>query len=288
MRVLILGAGGQVGRSLLGSSPRGFECIGLDRSALDISNESAVRASIGAEHFDWVVNAAAYTGVDAAEVAQQEAAAINGAAVGYIAAAADRARARLLHLSTDFVFDGRSSKAYCPESPTNPLGVYGRTKLAGERAALAVRTNIVVRTSWVYGAIGKNFVLTMLRLMKERDSIRVVRDQIGSPTWASGLARAIWGLISIQAAGGIYHWCDDGIASWYDFAVAIQEEALALGLLTRRVVVTPIRSDEYPTRAVRPPFSVLDSEMTKSLLRLQPVHWRESLKTMLQELRNLK
>jgi dTDP-4-dehydrorhamnose reductase len=285
MRALILGAGGQVGRALTMSCPKTFQCVPLDRGSLDITDAAAIRSSIVAGRFDWVINAAAYTAVDAAEDAPEEAAAINSTAVSFIANAAQEAGTRLLHLSTDFVFDGRSASAYRPDSATHPLSVYGRTKLAGERAALALPAGVVLRTSWVYASTGRNFVLTMLRLMKERDSIRVVRDQIGSPTWAGGLAGAVWALVSVPAPGGIFHWSDDGVASWYDFAAAIQEEAIACGLLARKIPIVPIRSDQYPTRAVRPALSVLDTESTKSLLRLPPAHWRECLRTMLQELR---
>jgi dTDP-4-dehydrorhamnose reductase len=172
-----------------------------------------------------------------------------------------------------------------PSDPTNPLSVYGASKLGGERHVVAGGTGIVLRTSWVYAAEGKNFVLTMLRLMREKDQINVVCDQIGAPTWAASAAAAIWGLIDATAAPGIYHWTDLGVASWYDFAVAIQDEALARGLLPRAIPVLPIYSSEYPTKAQRPAFSVLDSAATRSLLKLPAIHWRHNLRMMLDELR---
>jgi dTDP-4-dehydrorhamnose reductase len=202
-----------------------------------------------------------------------------------LARAATRNRSRLLHLSTDFVFDGASSRAYSPTDRTKPLSVYGESKLGGERHVLADSSGIVLRTSWVYAAKGKNFVLTMLRLMREKDQIHVVCDQIGAPTWAASAAAAIWGLINVQAEAGIYHWTDLGVASWYDFAVAIQEEGLSLGLLNRAIPILPIKSSAYPARATRPAFSVLDTETTRSLLKLHAHHWRANLRTMLDELR---
>jgi dTDP-4-dehydrorhamnose reductase len=190
-----------------------------------------------------------------------------------------------LHLSTDFVFDGASNRAYLPEDATNPLSVYGASKLGGEHRALAGGAGIVVRTAWVYAAGGRNFVLTMLRLMREREQVRVVCDQIGTPTWAGGLAGALWALIDAAAPAGIYHWTDLGVASWYDFAVAIQDEAWERGLLPRRVPIVPIASAEYPTPARRPAFSVLDSVSTRALAATPALHWRHNLRTMLDELR---
>ena len=154
--------------------------------------------------------------------------AVNDAAVGMLARAAADAGSRLLHLSTDFVFDGKSNRAYRPNDAAHPLGVYGESKLGGEGKVMhSGSAGIVLRTAWVYAATGRNFVFTMLRLMRERAEVRVVADQIGTPTWAAGLARAIWELMEVGAPAGIYHWTDLGVASWYDFAVAIQEEALA-------------------------------------------------------------
>jgi dTDP-4-dehydrorhamnose reductase len=165
------------------------------------------------------------------------------------------------------------------------LSVYGMSKLGGERQVMQAAGGIVLRTAWVYAATGKNFVLTMLRLMRERDEIRVVSDQIGAPTWATSAAAAIWGLIDAKAPGGIYHWTDLGVASWYDFAVAIQEEAELKGLLNRAIPVVPIRSVDYPTPAQRPAFSLLDSGSTRAILKVPAHHWRHHLRIMLDELR---
>ncbi len=284
MKVLVLG-GGQIGAAVIKSAPKQHEIIGLTRAKLDIADAKAVAKSLAEIKADWVINAAAYTAVDRAEDEPQIAAAVNDAAVAALAAGAARENSRLLHLSTDFVFDGTSGRPYKPGDATNPLSVYGSTKLAGEQHVLALATGIVLRTSWVYASVGKNFVLTMLKLMQEREQLNVVCDQIGSPTWASGAAVAIWGLIDASAQGGIYHWTDLGVASWYDFAVAIQEEALERGMLTRAAGVLPIPSSAYPARATRPSFSVLDTSHTRTMLKIPGRHWRLNLRKMLDELR---
>lgn len=283
MKVLILG-GGQVARAVAATAPGLHEVVCRTRAELDIVDESAVANNIAKVRPDWIVNAAAYTAVDLAEDEAADSTAVNDTAVASISRAAAQVGSRLLHLSTDFVFDGKSNRAYLPADRTNPLSVYGTSKLGGESHVIGSGTGIVLRTSWVYASLGKNFVLTMLRLMRERDQIRVVCDQIGVPTWATSVAHAIWGLIAVPAATGLYHWTDLGLASWYDFAVAIQEEALARGLLSRGVPIVPIRSSEYPTRAQRPAFSVLDSSSTRLLINLPSQHWRHNLRMMLNEL----
>jgi dTDP-4-dehydrorhamnose reductase len=283
---LVLGAAGQVGCAVVRTLGGGHEVIAKARAELDIADAAEVGRAMATARPDWVVNAAAYTAVDLAEDEPARAAAINDAAVGILAAAAAGARCRLLHLSTDFVFDGSSNRAYSPGDAPHPLSVYGATKLAGERRALeSGAAAIVLRTAWVYAAAGKNFVLTMLKLMRERDQVRVVSDQIGAPTWATGLGEAIRDLLEAQAPAGIYHWTDLGVASWYDFAVAIQDEALARGLLPRAVPIVPIASKEYPTRAMRPAFSVLDTKTTRAAVATPAQHWRHNLRMMLDELR---
>jgi dTDP-4-dehydrorhamnose reductase len=191
----------------------------------------------------------------------------------------------LAHLSTDFVFDGKANRAYLPADTPNPLSVYGASKLGGERRLLEQGGDaLIVRTAWVYAATGRNFALTMLRLLRERDEVRVVADQIGTPSWAVGIAQALWGLIEAGAEPGIYHWTDLGVASWYDFATAIQDEALERGLLGRAVPVIPISTAEYPTPAQRPAFSVLNSESTRAVSSAPARHWRHNLRMMLDEL----
>ena len=200
-----------------------------------------------------------------------------------LASAARNAGAGFVHVSTDFIFDGTAHLPYPPDALPNPLGVYGRTKLEGEEAARDLHGNpLIVRTAWVYAAKGANFVATMLRLMRERSELGVVADQIGTPTHVPTLARTIWTLAQ-GGHTGTFHATDAGVASWYDFAVAIHEEALALGLLTTPVTVKPIRTSDYPTPAQRPAYSVLDKSATWALTGL-PNHWRVELRACLQEL----
>ena len=286
MKVLVLGGAGQVASALVAAAPAQHQVVAKTRVELDIGDAAAVARALADCGAEWVINAAAYTAVDLAEDHPAQAIAVNDTAVGVLAAAASRAGCRLLHLSTDFVFDGKSNRAYLPADQTNPLSVYGVSKLGGERHVVQSGAGgIVLRTAWVYGAGGRNFVLTMLRLMREREQVSVVCDQIGTPTWAAGIAAAIWGLIESQVPGGVYHWTDLGVASWYDFAVAIQDEALARGLLSRAVPITPIVSAAYPTRARRPAFSVLDTASTRALIKVPARHWRHNLRTMLDGIR---
>jgi dTDP-4-dehydrorhamnose reductase len=284
MRVLVLG-GGQIAKAVAAGAPARHEVAMRTHAELDIVDEPPLASVLLKSKPDWIVNAAAYTAVDLAEDEPAKAISVNDTAVASLVRIAGTARSKLLHLSTDFVFDGGSKRAYLPSDRTNPLSVYGASKLGGERHVIAGGTGIVLRTSWVYAAEGKNFVLTMLRLMREKDRINVVCDQIGAPTWAASAAAAIWGLIDGEATPGIYHWTDLGVASWYDFAVAIQDEALTRGLLSRAIPILPIYSSEYPTKAQRPAFSVLDSVATRSLLKLPATHWRHNLRVMLDELR---
>jgi dTDP-4-dehydrorhamnose reductase len=283
MRVLVLG-GGQIAKAVAAAAPPQHEIAIRTHAELDIVEETAVPRELARFKADWIVNGAAYTAVDLAEDEPAKATSVNDTAVALLVRAALAARSRLLHLSTDFVFDGESNRAYLPWDSAKPLNIYGASKLGGERHVIDGGTGIVLRTSWVYGMEGKNFVLTMLRLMREKDQISVVCDQIGAPTWATSVAGAIWGLIEAEAAPGIYHWTDLGVASWYDLAVAIHDEALARRLITHAISVLPIYSSEYPAKAQRPAFSVLDSAVTRSLLKLPGTHWRHNLRMMLDEL----
>ncbi len=279
MKVLITGALGQLGRALVATAPAGTTIEATDVAELDITDEAAVRQHVTAAQPRWVINAAAYTAVDKAESDEAAAHRINADAVGHLARAVNDIGARLVHVSTDFVFDGRQGTPYAPDAAPNPLSAYGRTKLAGEQRA--GEGALIVRTAWVYAAQGGNFVRTMLRLMAERDHLRVVADQIGTPTFATGLAEAIWALAA-QNARGIYHHTDSGAASWYDFAVAIQEEALARDLLTKAIPIEPIATADYPTPAVRPAYSVLDKRATSAMIGAAP-HWRARLRRMLED-----
>lgn len=293
--VIITGRNGQLGWELQRTAPAGVAAIALDRHALNIASQTSIDAALDRYRPDVLINAAAYTAVDKAEQEPTLAAAVNAAGPRALAEAAASRGIGLIHVSTDFVFDGSASTPYPPDASTNPLGVYGRTKRQGEEALLTNSRRgdlrfAILRTGWLYSSHGHNFVKTMLRLMRERDEVRVVADQVGTPTWGRRLAEALWKmavgkpLLTAKSQPPIYHWSDAGVASWYDFAVAIQEEALALGLLRRAVPVKPISTAEYPTPARRPAFSVLDKSATWSALGLDPVHWRAALRSMLREL----
>jgi dTDP-4-dehydrorhamnose reductase len=287
VRVLICGAGGQVGGALSALAPTGMHLSPFTHAELDIADAQAVARTVRACEPQVIVNAAAYTAVDRAEGEPQLAQRVNGTGPGTLAAAARECGARLVHISTDYVFDGTACRPYAPESPTRPLGVYGHSKLAGEQAVLATDPAhaVILRTAWIYAAQGRNFVHTMLRVMQANGAVRVVADQVGSPTTAGSVAEAIWSLIAQPQISGVHHWTDAGVASWYDFAVAIAEEGSALGLITRAVTVTPIRTEDYPTPAQRPAYSVLDCR-SLAALKLTPVHWRVRLRGVLEQIRD--
>ncbi|WP_271079224.1 dTDP-4-dehydrorhamnose reductase [Aurantiacibacter sp. MUD61] len=281
MKVLVTGAAGQLGRAVIDLAPHAAQVVGVDKQDCDLSDANAVRAMVADHAPDLIINCAAYTAVDQAESEPEMAQAINADAVAALVAAH---AGRIVHVSTDFVFDGASSRPYRPEDSRNPLSAYGRTKATGEDHLR--ESDLLIRTAWLYAAGGQNFVRTMLRLMAEQDELRVVADQIGCPTWAPGLAKTIWGLVATEAKG-TYHHSDAGVASWYDFAVAIQEEARAMGLLQSSIPITPIASADYPTPAKRPAISLLDSSKTRQLLEDGYTHWRINLWHMLRAEKHL-
>lgn len=282
MRALIAGGDGQVGSALRACAPSGVTVLAAGRDRLDITNASQAAALVAEFRPDVLINAAAYTAVDKAEAEPDRAFKVNAEAVGQLARICADARCRLVHLSTDFVFDGAKSTPYHPGDAPQPLSVYGASKRAGEEAA--GQQALVVRTSWIHAARGQNFVRTMLRLMAERDAVRVIADQIGAPTHAADLAAALWALVQ-EGAHGIHHYTNAGVASWYDFAVAVHEEALALGLLDREIPVVPITTRDYPLPARRPNYSVLDCTATWAVLGCPAPHWRASLRAMLKEMK---
>lgn len=285
-KVLITGAGGQLGRELIGTVPQGWVALPFTSAELDVSRAEMVADVLGREQPSLVINAAAYTAVDAAEREPELAEAVNARGAGYLAGECRRLGARLIHLSTDYVFDGAQGHPYLPEDPPRPLGVYGSTKLAGERevARLSGGDALILRTAWLYSRFGRNFVLTMLRHLKERDEVGVVCDQVGTPTWCRSLAEAVWAAAERPWLSGVHHWTDDGVASWYDFAVAIQEEARALGYLPRAVPIRRLLTSDYPTAAPRPAYSVLDASATSAALELPRRPWRLNLHLMMQGL----
>jgi dTDP-4-dehydrorhamnose reductase len=284
-KILITGAKGQLGYELPRTAPVEYECILTDVADLDITNAKAINAFVAEYQPDVIINSAAYTAVDKAEEDQALAIAINETGAKNLAQVCKEKGIKFIQTSTDFVFDGKGCSPYRVDAPTNPQGVYGQTKDDGDKAVLKILGNdaFIIRTAWLYSAHGNNFVKTMLRLMSERDFLGVIADQIGTPTWANSLAKAIWKAIEIDATG-IHHWTDAGVASWYDFAVAIQEEGLDLALLDEAILIEPLTTADYPTPANRPAYSVLDKTVTWKALDMQGEHWRYALRQMLLEL----
>ncbi|MGP1283914.1 MAG: dTDP-4-dehydrorhamnose reductase [Parasphingopyxis sp.] len=274
MKALIFGANGQLGRALRLTRPAAWDVTGLTRREVDITDADAVDRSIAATHPDIVVNTAAYNAVDDAEGAAETAFRINGEAPGGIARSCARHGARLIHISTDYVFDGAGDTPFAPDSAPDPLSVYGRSKRAGEIAVLDQSDGLVLRTSWLYAGYGRNFLTTMLRLMKERDELGVVADQTGTPTHAESLARAIWALAGAEASG-IHHFTDRGQTTWHGFATAIEERARRAGVIDGCRIV-PITTADYAAAAARPPFSLLDCRQTWAITG-EPRAWDTEL-----------
>ncbi|MEG4217941.1 dTDP-4-dehydrorhamnose reductase [Microcoleus sp. Pol14C6] len=285
MKILLAGGSGQLAQELQPILLSSGEVIAVDRTRLDLSLPESIPQAMAEIQPDLVVNAGAYTAVDKAESEPELANAVNGIAPGILAEECEKLGASLIHFSTDYVFDGTHGSAYLETDSTNPLGTYGKSKLAGEEAIRkAGNRHIIIRTAWVYGNGGKgNFVKTMLRLGKEREEIRVVTDQIGSPTWTGDLAEAISQIIPLlgQETFGTYQYTNSGVCSWYDFAIAIFEEAAQLGFPLKVQRVIPITTAEYPTPAKRPAFSVLSTVKISALLGTYPPHWRQGLRQML-------
>jgi len=291
MRVLLTGAAGQLGTALQRSCPARVELIATDLAQLDLTNTAACRELVAELQPDWVLSAGAYTAVDMAEQQPELAEAVNAAAPkAFAEALSKQGNGRLLQISTDFVFSGMQGYPYGAQDPVAPLGVYGASKARGEAAVLELlgpERGCVLRTSWLYGPVGKNFCLTMLKLHAIKaaagEALNVVADQVGCPTHTAGLAAACWQVLA-KDIGGIQQWSDAGVASWYDFAVAIGEEAVALGILATAAQVNPISTAEYPTPAQRPSYSLMDCSASRKALGLEPMHWRQGLRQVLASL----
>ncbi|MGD8177138.1 dTDP-4-dehydrorhamnose reductase [Marinimicrobium sp. ARAG 43.8] len=284
MNVLVVGSG-QLASDLVQTAPAEFAVRMVGRAELDITQSQECYATLERIKPNVVINAAAYTAVDKAESEPETAYDVNEQGVANLADACNVVNAKLFHVSTDFVFDGQASFPYKPGDPTNPQSVYGASKRAGEILLQRKMADaVIVRTSWLYSCTGANFVKTMLRLMTEKPRLNVVVDQLGTPTWSAGLARALWAGVGKEVPGGVYHWSDAGVASWYDFAVAIQDVAVELGLLETVVPVRPIPASEFPTPAKRPAYSVLDKRATEEVFGVECVHWRRQLRAMLRKL----
>lgn len=309
MKIVITGDGGQLAYELAKTAPETAETFFFSARELDITNQAEVIQTLTSLQPDVVINAAAYTAVDKAESDTELAYAVNHHGSEYLAKACNQIGAHLIHVSTDFVFDGTASTPYKPEDAPNPINVYGDSKLQGEHSVAEVlgKNATIIRTAWVYSVHGNNFVKTMLRLMTEKEELGIVYDQVGTPTWAKGLAQMIWSLLERQAAPNctrgdapnapqseassplapqILHWTDAGVSSWYDFAVAIQELAIEKGMLARAIPIRPIPASHYPTPAARPGYSVIDKTTAEEVSQTQSTHWRKQLSSMLDELKN--
>ena len=291
MKVLVTGAKGQLGNDLVSLlEAAGFTVAAFSSGELDITDAPAVLEAVKKVKPGIIINPAAYTKVDLAEKEKERAYAVNANGPENLALAAIEAGCAIVHVSTDFVFDGRSPVPCAEDFETNPLSVYGASKLAGENAvAAATNEHVIVRTSWLYGVEGHNFVKTILRLASEREVLRIVYDQTGTPTWSADLASAIVNICKSIEAGkkpwGTYHYSNEGVASWYDFAVAICEEAASTGTPLKCKRIEPILTVEYPLPAARPAYSVLNKAKIKKTFDIEIPHWRSSLSKMLRELK---
>lgn len=284
MKLLVTGVTGQLGSDLVATlKGQDHEVIAADEERMNFLQPQQAAAMVRAEQPDWVINCAAYTQVDKAESEPEAAFTINRDAPAQLAQAVADYGGRFLQVSTDFVFDGSQSRPYTEEDAPNPLGVYGQSKLEGERAVLdALPDAVILRTAWVYGVHGHNFVKTMLRLAGEGKPLRVVSDQVGTPTWTRDIVMAITALLE-QHTAGTFHFTAAGETSWHGFANAIFEEAVAAGIELKTTRAEPIPTSEYPTAATRPAYSVLDTDKIGPYLPVPIPGWRDSLKKMLQE-----
>ncbi|MFR9542663.1 MAG: dTDP-4-dehydrorhamnose reductase [Rikenellaceae bacterium] len=282
--ILVTGANGQLGNEMQRvAKSSNDKYIFTDVAELDITNYDAISAMVSAEKVDVIVNCAAYTNVDKAEDDEAFANLLNNTAAGYLAKAAKDNNATLIHISTDYVFDGSAHIPYTEDQPTAPIGVYGVTKLAGEQSVINSGCNyIIIRTSWLYSQWGGNFVKTMQRLTAERDTLTVIFDQVGTPTYAGDLADGIGQIIATDQLdkSGTYHFSNEGVCSWFDFAQAIAEKSV------NTCKISPIHSYEFPAKVTRPHYSVLDKRKFKTTFGIEIPYWTVSLDKCINELKN--
>ena len=287
MRALIFGGSGQVGRALQDTASPSTVVIAHGAKDADVRDADAVQRAVMDARPDAIVNCAAFTNVDAAESNRDDAFRVNATAAGTIAEIAERASIRLVHISTDYVFDGAGHEPYTPDAPTGPINVYGETKLEGERRVLAASSrSVIVRTAWVHSGGGANFVRTAARLLGAGQVMRVVDDQIGTPTRARHLAHALWRIVAQFGDERLLHFTDAGVASWFDVAVAVMDALGEAGRLPHGADVVPIATAGYPTPARRPRFSVLDSHACWRAIGYTPPHWRHGIVASTRELLN--
>lgn len=275
-KILVTGANGQLGNELrlMSENYPQFDYLFTDIAELDICDSNAVNEYVDKNKVDAIVNCAAFTAVDKAESEEAKAALINSEAPAILARAIEKRGGALVQISTDYVFPGNACAPITEDAPTSPVSAYGRTKLAGEKAAQAeCAKTVVIRTAWLYSSFGNNFVKTMIRLGRERENLGVVFDQIGTPTYARDLARVIMQILSKGIVPGVYHFTDEGVASWYDFTKMIHKFA---GITTCKVA--PLHTDDYPTPASRPHYSVLDKTKIKNTFEVEIPYWTDSVK----------
>jgi dTDP-4-dehydrorhamnose reductase len=286
MKALIVGAGGLVGRALPSAAPTGWQVIALDRAGLDITDAAAVHTAVAQHCPDVIINCAGHIAVDKVEAEKELAWRINTDGPRYLAEALAQGHGRLIHLSTNYVFSGNAAVPYAIDAETAPVNYYGVSKRAGELAVLEVLGSraAVVRTSWVYGLTGRSFFNTILKVLRERQLATVVDDQLGTPTSAPVFARVLWKIASEPQMRGVLHWTDEGVASWYDFAQAIAEDAIAFGLVPAASQVLPIVTAQYPTAVPRPMYGVLDKRSTVAAVGEVPRYWRTELRALMTEL----
>ena len=295
MKILLTGGSGQVGQEIIKSKPKEIDIIYPSRDKLDLSDHNACKKIVKDNKPDWIINCGAYTQVDEAEKNISLSQGINGYAPAAFVEAINEINTNLLHISTDFVFDGNQNFPYKENQKRNPLSQYGYSKALGEelieKNIIAIEKATILRTSWVISPKGKNFILTMLKLHSKQETLKVVSDQIGCPTTAGELAKVCWRIIELKKKKNlpfILHWSDAGVASWFDIAVAVGELAKELDINKKEAIVLPINTSEYPTPAQRPKYSLLNTQNTSKVLDIHPIHWRKNLRNILIEYKNLK
>ena len=293
-KLLLTGAEGQLGQTFqayFSSSDlsQKYHLLTADIQEMDLRKKKSISDFLESNIPSLIVNCGAYTSVDTAELEVEAARKVNDHAVSCIARWASENSCRVIHISTDFVFDGRKTEPYSPCDETNPLGAYGETKLAGESHILELlpKRGLVLRVSWLYSEYGHNFVKTMIELMKRKSELGVVNDQIGSPTSTHSLVRVLFSLIEHRTINGVFHWCDGAAISWYDFAIEIQRQAYKHGLLAREIPIKPLTTKDYPTAAVRPRYSVLQRDITLEKSGLHVTNWQAELTTVVLQIKAL-